>query len=170
MTTPSQDDRFAPPQSHVEDVEPDGASKLASRWSRLGAVIIDVLILMALMWVASTITPWNPWAPQAEDFWWSFQFRDALGGFVLNMLANGYLLAVRGQTLGKLALGIRIVRTGGSRASFARLAGLRYGVGQVVNMVPALGTIYGLVDSLFIFHSSRRCLHDRIADTIVIKA
>ena len=31
-----------------------------------------------------------------------------------------------------------------------------------------VGTIYGLVDVLMIFRASRRCLHDHIADTIVV--
>ncbi len=43
MTTPSPDDRFAPPQAEVADVHPDGANQLASRWSRLGAALIDGL-------------------------------------------------------------------------------------------------------------------------------
>jgi uncharacterized RDD family membrane protein YckC len=30
--------------------------------------------------------------------------------------------------------------------------------------------LYGLIDSLLIFRESRRCLHDNIADTIVVKA
>jgi uncharacterized RDD family membrane protein YckC len=32
-----------------------------------------------------------------------------------------------------------------------------------------LQMIYGLVDSLIIFGSARRCLHDHIAGTIVVK-
>lgn len=169
MTTPAQDNRFAPPQSHVADVEPESSGKLVSRWSRLGAAVIDILILMGLMWVASKITPWNPWTPPVAGYWWSFQFLNPSLGVVLYMVANGYLLATRAQTIGKLALGIRVVRSDGSPVSAGRLIGLRYGVGALTGVVPAVAQIYGIVDALFIFHTSRRCLHDRIADTIVIK-
>ncbi len=169
MTTQSPDDRFAPPQSFVADVEPGDSSMLASRWSRLGAAIIDGIIIMALMWLASKVTPWNPWRQENAGVFWSFQPGNALGGFLVYLLINSYLLATRAQTVGKLALGLRIVRVDGSPAPFGRIVGLRYGVGSLLGIVPALSMIYGLLDVVLIFHSSRRCLHDRIADTIVIK-
>jgi len=62
------------------------------------------------------------------------------------------------------------VRTDGSQASWQRLLGLRYGVQAALQALPAAGMIFGLVDSLWIFGKERRCLHDLIADTIVIKA
>jgi uncharacterized RDD family membrane protein YckC len=64
---------------------------------------------------------------------------------------------------------MRIVRPGGAKASPGRVLGLRYGVGFAVNMIPVLGFLYGLLDCLLIFRASRRCLHDEIADTIVIR-
>jgi hypothetical protein len=30
--------------------------------------------------------------------------------------------------------------------------------------------LFGIIDALFIFGDARQCLHDKIADTIVIKA
>jgi hypothetical protein len=36
-------------------------------------------------------------------------------------------------------------------------------------MIP-VSYIYPLIDVLLIFRSSRKCLHDSIADTIVVKA
>ena len=171
MSTASQDERFAPPQSHVEDITPSGSIPLVSRWSRLGAAIVDLIVVMVVMGIASVVTPWNPFVPsKVEGFWWSLQFGNALAGYVLFLVIQGYLLASRGQTIGKMALGLRIVRTDGSSASFGRLVGLRYGVGSLLAVNPVLAQIYGTLDALFIFHSSRRCLHDRIADTIVVKA
>jgi len=63
-------------------------------------------------------------------------------------------------------LGIRVVRTDGSPASLGRVIWLRNILNSVLGIVP----LYGLIDSLFIFAESRQCLHDKIADTIVIKA
>ena len=35
--------------------------------------------------------------------------------------------------------------------------------------IPFVGFIFTIVDPLFIFQESRRCVHDLIADTLVIK-
>ena len=42
-------------------------------------------------------------------------------------------------------------------------------VPKVMGAVPYLGMIFHLVDSLFIFREDRRCLHDRIAGTRVVR-
>ena len=41
-------------------------------------------------------------------------------------------------------------------------------LGWVIASVPLVGSLYALVDALLIFRSSRKCLHDTIADTIVV--
>jgi hypothetical protein len=41
---------------------------------------------------------------------------------------------------------------------------------NVVNGILGIIPLYGIIDSLFIFGNARRCVHDYIADTIVIKA
>jgi uncharacterized RDD family membrane protein YckC len=58
------------------------------------------------------------------------------------------------------------VRRDGSPVSVWRVLWLR----NVVNMIIGLVPLYGLIDSLFIFGEARRCIHDHLADTIVIKA
>ena len=40
----------------------------------------------------------------------------------------------------------------------------------MIALVPLVGWMYGLLDVLMIFRDSRKCLHDNIADTIVVKA
>ena len=170
MSSDMQDDRFAPPRAHVEDVETAAEGmQLATRRSRFGAAIIDVVIAMAAIWAVSVVTPWN--AFNTEGFGWSSpQFLSPALGFLLFMAINGWLLATRGQTVGKSLLKIRIARPDGSPASLGRLLGLRYGVGSAINIIPAAGQIWGILDALLIFRKSQRCLHDSIADTIVLKA
>lgn len=164
------DDRFAPPQAHVEDVQPPGnALALASRGRRFGAACIDVALSLVLLGLISRLTPWNPFQAPTGGFWFAPQFGNSLGGFVVFVVLNGYLLLTRGQTIGKWLLKIRIGRPDGSLASPTRML-LRYGVGSAVNILPALGQIFGLLDALLIFRTSRRCLHDDIADTVVLQA
>jgi uncharacterized RDD family membrane protein YckC len=77
-----------------------------------------------------------------------------------------YLVGQSGQTLGKRLRNIRMVRSDGSPVSVARVILLRNLVPGLVNS--ACG-FFSLVDALFIFGEERRCLHDVIADTIVVR-
>ena len=171
MDEQSQDARYAPPRSHVEDVREEGAQpgQLASRGKRLGAAIIDSIIAIGVLWLVARATPFNPWSDAGLSLW-TPRFVSVAFGFAIFLVVHGYLLANRGQTIGKALLKLRIVRSDGSRASIGRVIGLRYAAPAVLNVVPVVGTIFALADALFIFRESRRCLHDQIADTIVVQA
>ena len=170
MTSASEDNRFAPPQAHVEDVGASAAGTLAERGARLGAALIDVAIALLVFGIAALVTPINIFKlPDSNGLTATLLLNLGLV-FVAFLAVHGYLLATRGQTVGKALLKIRIVRSDGSRASFARLAGLRYLTTSIITAIPIAGSLYGLADALFIFRASRKCLHDNIADTIVVKA
>jgi uncharacterized RDD family membrane protein YckC len=171
------DSRYAPPASKVADVAGTQAAELATRWSRLFAAVLDSVVLMALGTLLGLVLTAagfgsalkafapgpgrNPFAPGPVA---------GLVGLAMFMVVNGWLLMDRGQTVGKAMLGVRIVRRDGSKASALRVLGLRYGLSSALNMVPMVGGLYALVDCLLIFRQSRRCLHDEIADTIVVRA
>jgi uncharacterized RDD family membrane protein YckC len=90
-------------------------------------------------------------------------------GMVLMLGVMGYqlyLLSASGQTIGKRMLGIQVVRNDGSRASFGRLLLLRI---CVPGAISAGCGLFGLVDVLFIFAADRRCVHDHLADTKVVR-
>jgi uncharacterized RDD family membrane protein YckC len=74
-----------------------------------------------------------------------------------------------GQTIGKRMLGIRIVRCDGTHAPLWRIVCLRDGLMTALEGIPLLGPFIGLTDSLVIFRADRRCLHDMIADTKVVR-
>jgi uncharacterized RDD family membrane protein YckC len=174
MSDPGQElNRYAPPTAIVEDVVPEmsGGLVLAGRGTRLAAAIIDSIILfIPLILVIGLLGTVGALAGLDPDG----LIVDAVLPFILGiglfLLLNGSLLARRGQTIGKLLMKIRIVRTDGSLATFGRVFGLRYALNGLIASVPFVGSVYGIVDALMIFRDSRQCLHDQIADTVVVKA
>ena len=71
----------------------------------------------------------------------------------------------RGATLGKMALGLRIVRFDGTQLSFGRATARHFVKYMVTPMVPlAIGYIMAA------FTNRKRALHDILADTLVIKS
>jgi uncharacterized RDD family membrane protein YckC len=163
------DQRFAPPEAHVEDIAPVDTIQLAGRLIRLGAAVIDGLIAYGLVWLLMRIPSVAALMTPSDASWWKVNIGAPLVGVPLFLLLQAVPLIKRGQTLGKMACKIRIVRTDGSHPTAFRLLVLRYGPGYVAGSVPVLAIIYSLLDPLLIFRASRQCLHDSIADTKVIK-
>jgi uncharacterized RDD family membrane protein YckC len=92
-------------------------------------------------------------------------------GMALYMLVQAWLLVTRGQTIGKLTFEIRVVTVEEeAQPRFAKICLLRAVVPGVLNAVPLLGMFFHLTDIFFIFRADRRCIHDLIAGTKVIKA
>lgn len=89
-----------------------------------------------------------------------------IGAFVV---LHGYLLATRGQTIGKVVMKTKIVNEFGGQVPFPELYVKRYLILQAISLIPFVGLLVGIVDALFIFRSNRKCLHDEIAGTKVIK-
>lgn len=94
-----------------------------------------------------------------------------LGGFLIFMGIQLFFLIRDGQTLGKKAFSIKIVdANSGKPASWATLIFMRGLFSGVLSVIPYVGTIYALVDALFIFRADKRCIHDHMAGTIVVNA
>ena len=157
-----------------------GALDLASRWSRLGAKLVDgmlyVLCLMPIMRPMLNTSSGN------GSYAFSFTDMVNLAGspdttladklpVVVVVLLQVLLLSTRGQTIGKLLFRIRIVRnrTGG-KAGFVHAFLLRSVLVESIKFIPVLGVVFALVDVCFIFRDDRRCVHDLIADTCVVDA
>lgn len=173
MSTPNPNPQnpYAPPTAAVADVgSGTGPGELAERASRLGAVIVDTLILL-VVYLPAMIIGFRHFDPQRGLR--NFVNGGALvSGCMLLVLVviTCILVAQNGQTIGKRLIGIKVVRSNGDKASFWRIFLLRNVVNAIPSLIPFVSYVYGLVDSLFIFSESRQCLHDKIADTIVVKA
>ncbi len=162
-----QDRRYAPPTADVADTPYlDAEHALAGRGRRLAAVLLDVVVFYAVMFVA--VLPIGVGKPTAGVGTISMGF--LLLVFVGLMAVNIWLLVQRGQTLGKMALGVRIVNRDGAPASAWQLVGKRYILNTLFTMIPFFGGVYALVDICMIFRASRYCLHDDIAGTMVVRA
>jgi uncharacterized RDD family membrane protein YckC len=108
-------------------------------------------------------------------FHWGVGLLSGLGlmGIVwLGMLVfQCYLLAQRGQTIGKIVMGLRIVRfEDGGNPGFVKAVLLRTFVWALITAVPVVGWLIGVVGILFIYRDDQRCLHDHLAGTRVVNA
>ncbi len=141
---------------------------LASRGKRLGAVLLDSLVFVLAFFICMVPL---------------MMIKDATGSSSPNVMfgvmgvvalilgvVNLVQLHKTGQTIAKRWLGIRIVRSDGSRASLGRILALRSLVPGIIGAIPVIGFLFSLADPLFIFADDRRTLHDKIADTIVVDA
>ena len=81
-----------------------------------------------------------------------------------------WMLVTRGQTIGKRVLGVRIVTIDdGSNPGFIKIFLLRLILPALLGAVPYLGIFFTLTDYFFIFRDDRRCIHDLLAGTKVVK-
>ena len=163
---------YAPPQAEVRDAVASDEVELAGRGQRFGAAMLDGLIVL-VVFVAPLFIGISFESIQASDYANAFSSVGmglaGLGTLVL-LGITAYLVHKNGQTIGKKVVGIKVVRTDFSRASLGRIFWLRNFVNGIPGVIPYLGNVYGLVDHLFIFSDRRQCVHDKIADTIVVKA
>jgi uncharacterized RDD family membrane protein YckC len=163
MTNP-----YAPPRAIVEDVvDPFEKVVLADRGTRLGAAILDGLIFAGLVYLPLMVTlGLNTAAGEnGSDTMVLIGSALAMMGFVVWIgLTIRYVLR-NGQSIAKKITGIKVVRRDGSPVNLGRLFWMRNVANGILSFIP----LYGLVEILFIFSESRQCIHDKLADTIVVK-
>ena len=168
---------------------PPSTGELAGRGARLGAWLIDIAIYLTVMivvgFIAFVVLGVGFGISDIFGGLFAVSFTALLAAMMLPIFAGALvfivqmtLLAARGQTIGKMALNIRIVDAQtGEHPGWVRLILLRSIVNGliivVLNLIPVigqgLGGLYFIVDSLFIFREDRRTIHDMIAGTRVDK-
>ena len=165
---------YAAPQANVvpafaADVQ------LASLGKRLGAAILDGLLALVLLGVpyGFLMMELNGLEKNPSSEFSSTAMIATVAliiGFLVLLVINIVLLTTRGQTPGKMLLGIRIVtHPDGQKPGFVKACLLRAFVNGLIGGIPCLGFIYSIVDICFIFREDRRCIHDLIAGTHVIE-
>ncbi|MGW8313084.1 MAG: RDD family protein [Desulfuromonadales bacterium] len=136
----------------------------AGFWIRVVAYLLDFLLLWTVEFVLSMLigmtvnllglpTDGNP---SVDVVIWMF-------GATLSLAYAVFFVGYCGQTPGKMALRIKVIRTDGSAVSYGR-AVLREVIGKFIS-----GILLGIGYLMVAFDSQKQGLHDKMADTYVIK-
>jgi uncharacterized RDD family membrane protein YckC len=147
---------------------PEYPLPLASRGRRLVATAIDAVLVPSLTLLLVMVTGVVEHAEDYADLWWSVHvLLLAIGSY---LALNGYGLWRSGLTLGKRVMGIAMVDTQGLPVAWWRLVVIRapFFALMFLIVVPPIALL-PLIDHLCVFGKQRRCLHDRLAGTTVVR-
>lgn len=159
MNTPNP---YAPPRASVYDVKNASDEVPAERGTRLVAAILDGLIFGAMVYLPLVMAGGLIGTRGMNG---GALLLGCAGLVVWSWLTIKFVNA-NGQSIAKKMLGIKVVRKDGSPVSLGRIFWLRNVVNALLGIIP----LYGIIDALLIFGEPRQCIHDKLADTIVIKA
>lgn len=146
--------------SDIEDLEPVPAHRL----TRLAGAVIDVLLLIAV-----TAGVYGLMGLSLSTELNEHRTLTKLSALPLFFLLQGWTLFTRGQTLGKIVVDIRIVQGRSTHRPKPAQLLMRYVPLLLLAAVPKIGPVIVLVNAVWIFGRQRRCLHDHLADTRVIR-
>jgi len=141
---------------------------LASRLDRFIASFVDLFMLIVIFLVIMYFTSGLDSIFQSQESDFLSTTYIGLGTIVIFFTINLKLLFKQGQTIGKKLLGIRIVNIDNTLATKKQLIN-RYCFIFIPGYVPIIGKLFNIIDFLLIFGKERSCLHDRTANTKVIK-
>ncbi len=91
--------------------------------------------------------------------------------YIFPVILYAIMVTKSGQTLGKKCMKIRILdRDSGELPGFVKGVLIRGWAVVLLYCIPIAGQIFLLVDVCMIFREGNRCLHDQMADTIVVES
>lgn len=188
LFAPSSPQPFTPPATGASfpAFNPGAATEaqefvpaLAGRGSRLGAYLLDQMFVLILVMPGL----WQLFQPFMKDLEAGrtptpeeliAQLAPVLPLLIIPVLAfvivQIVLLVKRGQTVGKMLLGVRIVKLDGSAAGFVSVILMRGLLPALIGGIPMVGGFFSLINVLLIFREDRRCIHDLMAGTVVVEA
>jgi uncharacterized RDD family membrane protein YckC len=173
MICPACKNNYA--QKLREGVAPVSGVRYGGFWIRVGAYLIDIIILLVVEYVVDlalrgTVIPAYT-QPQAGDLGAVVAMLPALGisalvNLAVGALYEGLFLSRLGATPGKMVCGLKVVRPNGSMIGFGRAVG-RYLMKYLQGVIVIIGWIGFAMAG---FTSEKRALHDMVCDTRVIYA
>jgi len=144
-------------------------TNLATRWQRLWASIIDSITVMLVTLPIMYFTGIFDMMAEGRQPGLLYNLGIGLAGIAFFALINYKSLTTNGQTIGKKLLGIKIVDLDDSLPSEKSLL-IRYVAYFGFGQIPIAGPLISIINILFIFGKEKRCGHDYLAKTKVIKA
>ena len=144
-------------------------------WMRFGARMIDGILLgIPLLIIAALLIP-NLLRAQGDASNPAFTGFAAIGltfflvYFLVVICYEVVLLRYRGATLGKMACGLRVVRSDGSSLGWGVSIGRFVMWNVVTSGIPYLNFILMLISGIMTgTDAEKRALHDRVCDTRVV--
>ncbi|MGK5545391.1 RDD family protein [Streptomyces sp. URMC 127] len=144
-----------------------GMPPLANRFKRLVARIIDGLLVSIPVTVLFKAAMWD-WDPGN----WDDNRATGLGIIiaVVYFLYEGLMLTNRGQTVGKMAMSIRVAMLENGAIPQGAPGWTRAAVYNLPQVVPCCGFLFWLVNVLWCTWDApyHQCIHDKAAKTVVV--
>lgn len=143
---------------------------VASPWLRLGAFVLDMVVVACVTWLLVWMTSLHPGLKEGVSrvgAWMPETLLWAVVGVLVMIVVNWRPLG-RGQTIGKTMLNLRMVRKNGMLAGRGRIILRRLLPFYLVQQLPVIGGCLALLDVLFIVRKDHNTLHDDLADTKVV--
>lgn len=159
---------YQTPRSDVSVVDNQQAL-LASRGQRFAAAFVDGLLSLALVVPVMYVMGTFDYTQRGEEPPFMLTLNASIFAFLVFMALHFVLLKKYGQTIGKWMLKIRIADLNGAKPDLKTILLKRYLPISVVGLIPVAGQFLPLADILFIFRKDRRCAHDLIAGTQVLR-
>ncbi|WP_051689738.1 RDD family protein [Pelobacter seleniigenes] len=170
---PSQEDA-APVRSTTEgqDEQPIRETRTAAEalpkagfWIRLVAAVVDMIIVFSLQFVLGAVLAFAGIVSLgfSEGSVGTLTVLVQIFSYALSFAYSIVFTGYCGQTPGKMALRIKVIRRNGSQIGFGRAA---------FREIPAkfiAAIIFGIGYLMVAFDEQKQGLHDRMADTYVIK-
>ncbi len=157
-------------QSYTDTTKPPAQAEIdalpkAGFWMRLVATFIDAFIVFVLQFLLGSLLAVAGVASSggAEGAVGNIAILVQLFGFALSFAYYVFFTGYCGQTPGKMALRIKVIRRDGTSLGYGRAA---------FREIPAKfisGIIFGIGYLMVAFDDQKQGLHDRMADTYVIK-
>lgn len=141
---------------------------LASPLSRLGARLIDTVIYVIVVVIAAIVLVVG-FDVDSDDSGVAFVLAITGLGALVGILYEITLVATRGQTLGKMATGIVVIRSdSGSLPGWGKATG-RWALPAVLGFIPIIGGLVALVCYLSLtWGRNHQGWHDKVAGTYVV--
>ena len=144
---------------------------VSSLWQRVGGVIVDGIIILAIFMVLSPITIDESFSDIRDSFESGASQRAVVLDSILSIAYETLLVGAVATTIGKRAFGLIVIRADGRRVTYRR-AFVRAAVKTVsLGLIPGWLTA-GLIIANIIMVASRpdkRAIHDLIAGTAVVR-